>query len=158
MPNRNDSADFSPLVSRSAAREAFARALRLYVGRRRRYSVKQLSNGAGVKDRVIECAMCDPDNAEYREPEMAAMLSIAKFLGATFTTEWLDPTRQAAFDLPDDDLPPGQIAADNAEDNATVTRAAMDGVFDEEERPPLRAVGLRMVSRGTRLASLGRAA
>ena len=36
------SADNSLLVSRNAAREAFGAALRLYVGRGRRWSVKQL--------------------------------------------------------------------------------------------------------------------
>lgn len=150
-----NSADFTPLVSRSAAREAFGKALRLYVGRGRRYSVKQLSNGAGVKDRVIECAMCDPENPEYREPELAAMLSISAYLGAAFTTEWIEPTKQAAFDLPDDgDVPPGALAADNAEDNATLTRTAMDGKFDRDERKLLRPVGVRMMSRGARLAAL----
>jgi hypothetical protein len=155
MSDRNNSADFGPLVSRSAARSAFRNALRLYVGRGRRYSVKQLSNGTGVKDRVIECAMADPDNGEYREPELAAVLSISAFLGSAFTTEWLKEAGQGAFDLPGgEDLPPGQLAADNADDNAVVTRAALDGVFDPDERRQLRPVGLRMVARGHRLAAL----
>jgi hypothetical protein len=48
------------LVSRSAAREKVRDALRLYVGRGRRFSVKQLSEGAGVQARAVEAAMA-PD-------------------------------------------------------------------------------------------------
>lgn len=90
------SADFPLLVSRNSADAAIGDALRLYVGRGRRYSVKQLSNATGVKDRTIECAMCAPDNAEHRSLTSGALLSIAKFLGPAFTNEWLHLAEQEA--------------------------------------------------------------
>lgn len=149
------SADFPLLVSRSAANDAIRDALRLYVGRGRRLSVKQLSNGTGVKDRMIECAMCGSEDADHRPLRPEALLSICMYLGATFTSEILRPTRQAAFDLPDDEPDPGEIAIDSTDDNAAVVRAAMDGEFCDVERADLRVVGVRMMTRGAQLAALG---
>lgn len=147
------SAGNSTLVSRSAARSAVRDALRLYVGRGRRYSVKQLSNGTGVPDRLIECAIADIDSADYRPLAYECLLSISLFLGSAFTAEWLKLARQGAFDLPDEDLPPGAIAAESAEDTAIIARAAIDGEFQDHEKPGLHVVGQRMIERGQRLAA-----
>ncbi len=148
------SADFPLLVSRSAANDAIRDALRLYVGRGRRVTVKQLSNGTGVKDRVIECAMYEADNPEHRPLRPEALLSLCWFLGATFTSEILRSIGQAAFDLPEDEPDPGKIAIEGTDDNASVVRAAMDGEFCKDERAEMRVVGLRMMSRGAQLAAL----
>ena len=153
------SADNDILVSRNAARNALRNAIRLYVGRGRRYSVKQLSNATGVKDRVIECAMADPDSPDYREPELAAIMSITTFLGETFGSEWVSVAGMGMFRLPDvDDTPPSELAAENAEDNAAIARAAIDNEFDRTERAHLRPVGIRLMTRGAQLAFAGRAA
>ena len=154
----SQSANLSPLVSRSAAGAKLAHALRLYVGRGRRYSVKQLANGTGIKDRVIECAMADPDSTDWRPAPPEALLSWAAFLGADFTNEWLSLAGQGAFDLPDDDPEPGDLAIESTEDSATVVRAAMDGVFDPDERRDLKVVGRRKIERGMQLVALSKAA
>lgn len=149
------SADFPPIISRDRAHDAVRDALRLFVGRGRRYSVKQLSNATGVKDRVIECAMTLAENPECRPIHIGDLLSIAGFLGPEFTTEWLMLAQQAAIPLPDGEEPsPGEIAADIADDTATVVRAARDGVFDKDERADLHTVGLRLISRGGQLSQL----
>lgn len=149
------SADKPLLVSRAAGRGALGDALRLYVGRGRRYSVKQLSNATGVPDRTIECMMTDPLSGEYRKPDPGELLSIMKFLGAEFTTEWLTLAGQGAYELPEiDGAPPGALAVENADDNAAVCRAAIDGRFDREERPTLKIVGTRMMARGAHLRAL----
>ncbi len=152
MHDRNSSAGESLLVSRSAAYGNVRSALRLYVGRGRRYSVKQLSNATGVKDRVIECAMCDVEDGDFRPIPLEALLSIAGFLGPDFTTELLAPAMQGAYWLPDaDDLPPGALAADSAEDTARLARMAADGKFDEPEKPDLKVIGRRAMIRGATL-------
>lgn len=149
------SADISPLVSRTAAREAFRDALRLYVGRGRRWSVKQLSNGTGIADRMIECFIAPIGSTDYRRPDFEEVLTLSKFLGPEFTSEWLCLADQGAFQLPDsEDKPPAVIAADNAEDNAALTRAAVDNQFDRDERPDLRSVGTRMMARGAHLRAV----
>lgn len=155
----DNSANFQPLVSRERIGNVIGDALRLYVGRTRRYSVKQLSNGTGIKDRVIECAMCAADSADYRPLPLEALSSISKFLGADFTNEWLALAGQGAFDLPDEnEPPPGMIAADDAEDSAEIVRRAADGEFCGDDRKALKIVGQRKIVRGMKLVAMGRAA
>lgn len=152
----NTSANFVPLVSREHAWNKFSAALRLYVGRGRRYSVKQLANGAGVKDRVIECAMYAPDNIDFRPMPFEAQMSIARFLGADFTNEWLVVAEQGAFDLPDEsEPPPGMLAADCTGDSAEIARRAADGEFCSDDRKALKVVGQRKIERGMRLVAMG---
>lgn len=153
MADRN-SANLSPLVSRERVGNVVGDALRLYVGRGRRYSVKQLSNATGVKDRVIECAMCDPASVDFRPLSLDALMSIAGFLGADFTNEWLSLAGQGAFDLPDDETPPGmRMACDSADDNAKLLRIVGDGAVDADEAPEAAAIGRRKITRGMALVA-----
>jgi hypothetical protein len=155
MHERNNSAGMSMLISRSAANETFREALRMFVGRGKRYSVKQASNGTGIKDRMIEAFMAPVDNAEFRKPDLEETLSLASFLGPDFTTELLSPAGQGAFWLPDaDGLPPGALAADSAEDTARLARHAADGKFDAPEKPDLKVIGRRMMIRGATLQEM----
>lgn len=156
--SEQSSADFPLLVSRSAANDAICEALRLYVGRGKRYSVKQLSNGSGVKDRMIESAMLSSDDPAHRRLPPEALLSLCSFLGATFTTEILRTAEQGAYELADGEPDPGALAIASTDDNARVVRTAMDGVFDDDERPDLRIVGVRMMGRGAQLVSLAKVA
>ena len=105
MASRSDSADNSLLVSRNFIREKMRDALRLFVGRGRRYSVKELANATGVADRVIESAVCDVDSEDYRPLSHEALASIAKFLGAPFASIYLELSGLGAFELMDGQIP-----------------------------------------------------
>lgn len=158
MPD-NNSANNQPLISRERIGNGIRDALRLYIGRGRRYSVKQVSNATGVKDRVIECAMTNVDTVDYRPLSLEALVSIASFLGSDFTNEWLSLAAQGAFDLPDEsEPPPGALAADVCGDGAEVARRAADGEFDAEDRRALKVVGQREIARGMKLVAMARAA
>ena len=153
------SANETPLVSREHAGNVINEAIRLFVGRGRRYSVKQLSNGTGVKDRVIECAMCDAVSLDYRPLPLEALISISGFLGPEFTTEWLKLAQQGAFWLPESGGDsPARMAIDLADDAAAVVRAGMDDHFDAEERKTLRPVGRHLIAVGAALAVAEQAA
>lgn len=155
MPDRTNSAGIEPIVPRSAAYAEFAKALRLYVGRGCRYSYKEMQQKAGVPARMIEAYRYEPGDPEHRPAPFEHILSLAAAIGPEFTADWLKLADQGAFWLPDaDEPPPGELAADNADDNAVITRAARDGKFDKHERPDLRTVGNRMITRGTQLAAL----
>ena len=47
----------------------------------------------------------------------------------------------------------GELAADNSDDNATLTRAAIGGEASVKERRELRAVGHRLIDRGMSLVA-----
>lgn len=161
MTHRSNSADIPLLVSRNQLGHKVAEALNLFVGRGRRYSIKQLSNATGVKDRMIECAKCDPDKSEdWRPLKPEELLSISMFLGADFTSEWLGLAQQGAFDVPDEDTPPAmRLAVDSAEDNAKLLRIAADNAITDDERGDAAAIGWRKIQRGMQLvAATGKAA
>lgn len=158
MPDKQ-SADMSPLVSREQAGNEIGKALRLYVGRGRRYSVKQLSNATGVKDRVIECAITDPASVDYRPLSLEALLSITKFLGADFTCEWLGLADQGAFDLPDEETPPAmRMAIDSTTDSTKLLHIAADDLIDRDESTEAAAIGRRKISQGMTLVAAARKA
>lgn len=116
----DESAGITPLVSRSAAREALAEALKLYVGYRgakRRFTMNQLVEGAGVKRRVIECAMEDPDSPEYRNIGIGDLLSLCRFLGHKFTNEWMKLSGFGAYELLEGQCPlPKVLTAEKREE------------------------------------------
>lgn len=143
------------LVSRNAHAEKVRRALRLYVGRGRHYSVKELSNGTGVPDRCIESAMCDPESTDWRQLRPEQLASIAKFLGAPFASVYLELSGLGAFELFEGQPPlPGVLAAADAADTAEIALRAADGEFDAEDRRALKEVGHREIQRGMTLVSL----
>ncbi len=147
------SANMPLLISRSAANEAFRDALRLFVGRGRQYSVKQLSKGTGISDRMIESFMAQVGSTDYRKPDIEELMTLQLFLGPDFTTEMQTPTHQGAYWLPEaDPTPPGEMAADLTEGAGAVARAVAGGDFSPEARHQLRPVGRRLMSVGASLA------
>jgi hypothetical protein len=155
-------ANTSLIVSRTDVGRAVSKALDLYVGRGRRYTVKELSNATGVADRMIECAKLDPEGRQgddWRQLKPEELLSIGKFLGDGFTTEWLRLAGQGAFSLPDGQIPEEpELVAEFASDTAEVAHMAADGHFCSEDERALRNIGHRLVERGMSLvaAALGR--
>lgn len=125
---QRQSVDFHPLVSHEQAVNAFQKGLGLFVGRGRRMSVAQLAKAAGVHHRTIEAfkgyRIGHPD---WRSLDWGQMLSISAVLGADFTNEWLPLAGQGAFDLPEDEPSPGDLAAEVAEDAAALMRATNGG-------------------------------
>lgn len=111
--NFDDSAvhTLEPLVSRSAAREKIRAALRLYVGRGRRFSVVELSQGAGVAERTIEAAMAPIEDENYRPLALENLLSIATFLKAPFVSHYLELAGLGAFELMDGQPPLPRVLA-----------------------------------------------
>jgi hypothetical protein len=109
-----------PLVSRSAAREKVRDALRLHVGRGRRFSVKQLSECAGVPARAIEAAMCPIDDENYRPLTLENLFCIAKFLKAPFVSHYLELCGLGAFELMDGQIPlPKMLASAEPSESPT---------------------------------------
>lgn len=156
MTKPGETADIEPIISRKVVGRQVHDALHKMVGRGTDWSVKQLESRSGVSARMIESAMADPDKSvEWRALRSEAIFSIAAVLGAEFTSVLISVADQGAFDLPEDDgTPPAEIAADNAEDNATLTRAALDNKIDGDEKPQLRVVSSRMITRGMKLRSM----
>lgn len=146
------SADIFPIVSRTRANETFRDTLRLFVGRGRRYSVKQLSIGTGIEPRTIESFMAPIDNPEYRRPAIEHVFSLCKFLGADFAGELFSIADLGAFELPDGDDPDlARIAVEAVQDAAEISTIAAQGgnvhdLRDVANRSLRRSASLRAVA------------
>lgn len=88
-----------PLVTREEIREKVRKALNLHVGRGRRFSVEELSEGAGVPKRSIQAAMTKITDENYRPLTLENLASIATFLKAPFASAWLELCGLGAFEL-----------------------------------------------------------
>ena len=153
MPGSPPSAGEGTLVSRSAAGLALSQSLRLFVGRGRRYSYKQIRRGTGIPERMLECYLQEPDHPDWRPIKPEELASLFYFLRADFATDYLERIAGlCAYEKPEPDaMPPGDIAADIAEDAAQITRAAADNDFG----PNVRSIGTRLMSRGAQLRHMG---
>lgn len=95
-------AEMSQIISREQSENAFRTALNLFVGRGRRFSSKQVQLGCGVSHRVIDCFRSyEHGHPDYRPLHMGAQMSIMRFLGPEFTSEWIKLAGQVAFHKPD---------------------------------------------------------
>lgn len=101
MPDQQ-SAEKSLLVSREQRENAFWHGLRMFVGRGKRHSAAEVSEGSGVHRRTLDCyrgyTIGHPDWRPLSEDEK---WSLASYIGADLTSKWLAPLGQAAFNLPD---------------------------------------------------------
>lgn len=93
------------LVQRHAIREIQRKALRLHIGRGRRYSVAEVFAGSGVPERAIEAAMCLIEDENYRPLTQENLASLAKFLGRSFVSIYLELSDLGAFELADGQQP-----------------------------------------------------
>lgn len=155
----NPAAELIPLISHEQTETAFWKALRMFVGRGKRHSADEVSKGAGVHRRTLDCYRGYPiGHPDHRPLDLGQKFSIASYIGADLTTQWLLPIGQAAFDLPDEEPEPGALAADNSDDNADLTRKALDGTFANDCPKEMSALGVRMMSRGAHLIASARPA
>lgn len=150
------SAGNESLVSRTEFYSALAKGLRLFVGRRarRRYSYKDVEIGTGIPARLLEAATHEPGHEDWRALPIERIMALSLFLGADFTSQWLKVADQGAFDLPDDEPNPGDIATDTSDAAASVVRGFQGGSIHQ-----LPNVGQVLMKRGAQLVAMaGRAA
>lgn len=92
------------LVSYNTICERQRHALRLFVGRGKRFSTEELSLGSGVKEKRIHAAIRPVVADDYRLLRHEELASITKFLageglGAAFFSALIEPCGLGAFDL-----------------------------------------------------------
>lgn len=156
--NNVTSAKFAPIVSRNAVDEAHHDALRLFVGRGKPYSVKELARASGVPARMIESGVAPADGGDFRPLARDHFWSIALTLGAPFLNHITTVLANVgAFNLPNDELPqPCELVADSAEDHAEIAEAGRDGQFGANDHGKLWVVGQGFIQRGMQLVGLGK--
>jgi hypothetical protein len=104
MSSAPPSEEIEPLVSYNTICERQRHALRLFVGRGKRFSSEELSLGSGVKEKRIHAAIRPVTADDYRLLRHEEFASIAKFLtgeglGAAFISACIEPCGLGAFEL-----------------------------------------------------------
>ena len=103
MPDQQ-SAELTTLVSHEQLVNAFHRAVRNFVGRGKRHRASEVSTGSGVHRRTLDCFRGFPiGHPDWRPLDYPQMFSIASFVGADLTSQWINFMGQEAFNLPDGD-------------------------------------------------------
>jgi hypothetical protein len=116
MASAPQSEEIELLVSYNAICERQRHALRLFVGRGKRFSTEELSLGSGVKEKRIHAAIRPVSADDYRLLRHEELASIAKFLtgeglGAAFVSACIEPCGLGAFELMDGQIPLPKVLA-----------------------------------------------
>lgn len=113
-----------PLVSHEQVENSFWLALRGFVGRGRRHSADEVSRRAGVHRRTLDCYRgYEIGHPDHRPLDQGQKFSIASYIGADLTTEWLRLIGQGAYNLPDGEGDLDDAALDAGDAAQAVQRA-----------------------------------
>lgn len=157
MNSADESAVFSPRVSRNAAHEAVRQGLLSHLRPSGDWTVKALGNKSGVPDRLIECAKAEVGSEHWRALPFERVLSLAAVLGPTFTNEWLILAEQGSFEMMTTiEQTPGECTAVLASHLAEFTVYAADNTISADERPKVLALAARKMRQAKILMTLGR--
>lgn len=124
---RND-----PLIPHDLAARRIEDALRLRVGRGKRYSFASLSDATGIPARTLESYV------QGATPGLNCLLSMCAALGPSFTSDILGLCGQSASDANTDAPEHMQIMAGSAAFVSQMAEALADGHIDHREAAQLR--------------------
>lgn len=139
-------------ISPEAADEAVHRALTLFIGRGRAWSVTDIEAGTGIPVSTVQ-KWITPDPLERRRPKGCHLLLIAQFVGVAFTDKLLGPIGQGGRDLDAREGTPGHVIAHLAAGGAAFAEAGADGRFDHIDHGRLEPIADDMIQILTPFAS-----
>lgn len=127
------------IVPHDAAARLIEDALRLRVGRGRRYSFPALSDATGIPTRTLESYV------QGATPSLAGFLSICAVLGPSFTSDILAACGQSAKDGTDAEPEHLRVLAALGALTAQIADAVEDGHVDHREAAALRPCAQRLM-------------
>lgn len=128
-----------PIIPHDLAARCMEDALRLRVGRSKRYSFAALSDATGIPQRTIESYV------QGATPGLPAILSLFAVLGPGFTSDVLAPTDQSARPGSNDEPEHMQTLCCLTRLAAQIAEAVEDGHVDHREAAQLRPVAQELI-------------
>lgn len=125
------------MISQHAADDALVATIALFMGRGRRWSVKDVEIGTGISERTLS-AMIALDPESRRAPSGRNLLLLMSFFGVEFTDRLLSHVGQGARDLNPAPDAPGVVIAGIMSAAAEFARAGADNQFCSRDRRELR--------------------
>lgn len=128
-----------PVIPQDLAAQRLEDALRLRVGRGRRYSFASLSDATGIKTRTLE------SYAQGASPSLANLLSLFAVLGPGFTSDILSAAGQSAKDGTTDDPEHMRALCTLTGFAAQLAEAVEDGYVDHREAAQMQPVAQQVI-------------
>ena len=124
-------------------------ALRIRVGRGRRYSFSALSDATGIPTRTLESYV------QGATPGLCALLSLCAVLGPSFTSDVLAPCGQVASEADPDAPEHMRVVSMMGGMVAAVSDALADGHVDHREAAELRHMAQELIQALQPMAQAG---
>lgn len=138
-----------PLIPHDVAARSIEDALRLRVGRGKRYSFPALSDATGIPLRTLESYV------QGATPGLSALLTLCSVLGPSFTSDVLRPCGQVAREGSPDDAQHMQVVASMAGLTGMIADALTDGKVDHREHAQMQPVAAELIDALEPLARKG---
>lgn len=127
------------LISQEDAARRMEDALRLRVGRGRRFSFPALSDATGIPTRTLESYV------QGATPGLAALLSLCAVLGPAFTSDILAACGQTAQEASHDEPEHLRVLGALGGLIAQISEAVADGHVDHREAAQLRPMAAQLI-------------
>lgn len=132
------------MISQHAADDALFATIALFMGRGRRFSVKDVELGTGISERTLS-AMIALDPESRRAPSGRNLLLLMSFFGVEFTDRLLSHIDQGARDLNPAADAPGMVVAGIMSCAAEFARAGADNKFCSRDLHELRDDAITLI-------------
>lgn len=123
------------LISPDRAADGIASALRLFIGRGRRFSVEDAAEGTGIAARTIRSYIAS--GSERRSPSSENLMVLSHFLGRDFTSRLMSILGQGTFDLDPEPGEPGYVIATLIRVASVFAELGVDQVFCNSDKGKL---------------------
>ncbi|WP_305968315.1 MULTISPECIES: hypothetical protein [unclassified Mameliella] len=127
------------IISHDDAARRIEDALRLRVGRGKRYSFVALSDATGIATRTLESYV------QGATPGLQNLLSLCSVLGPSFTSDVLAPCGQVARDGSPDDPQHMQVVGVMSHLTGKIADALADGHVDHREHAQMQPVAAALI-------------
>lgn len=127
------------IISHDDAARRIEDALRLRVGRGRRYSFAALSDATGIATRTLESYV------QGATPSLANLLTLCSVLGPSFTSDVLAPCGQVARDGSAEEPQHMQVVGVMSQLTGMIAEALADGHVDHRERAQMQPVASALI-------------
>lgn len=129
-----------PIIPHDLAVQRLQDALRILVGRGKKYSVQGVAEATGIKARTIESYLSGDAT-----PGMNGLLSLCSVLGPSFTSDVLAPCGQVAR-AADTDAPEYMRAISMMGEGCSILADALaDGYVDHQERARIKPFAVEIL-------------
>lgn len=132
------------LIEQDCASQQIARAIGLFMGAGRKYSVADVSLGTNIPSRTLSGYIASGE--DRRTPSADKLLVLMHFFGIEFASKVLGVVGMGAHTLVVKHERPGAVIATLCGATAMIADMAADGVIDHRERAQLEPIADKVIA------------